>query len=148
MAEVSGGVIPPNVALKNDIPQPSISAPPSVTDTGAQGTEMMVYALADHTHASKARKQIRTQGSAASTYVWTYPTPFAAGVVPIVSAIVQVPAGTTDLFNVQVQGTPTNTQCTFQINRVSAGLLALLLGALSINSTPVISTLHLIALEP
>lgn len=57
-------------------------------------------------------------------------------------------SGTTDLFNVQVMGTPTNTQCVFQINRVSAGLLALLLGALSLNPTPVISTLHLIALEP
>ncbi len=67
---------------------------------------------------------------------------------PAVCAIVQVPAGTQDLFNVQVQGTPTNTQCTFQINRVSAGLLALLLGALSLNPTPIAATLHLFAIEP
>lgn len=134
-------------ALAAAMPQPASAAPPAVSDSGAEGAGTQ-YARSDHTHASKARKQIRTQASAATTYTWVYPTPFAAGVVPIVSAIVQVANGTTDLFNVQIMGAPTNTQCTFQINRVSAGLLALLLGALSLNSTPVISTLHMIALEP
>lgn len=127
--------------------QPATSMPPGVSDSGSIGT-IQRYALENHTHASKARKQITTMGSAASTYTWVYPTPFASGVIPVVSAIVQVSVGNQDLFNVQVQGVPTNTQCTFQINRVSAGLLALLLGALSINSTPVASTLHMIALEP
>lgn len=128
-------------------PQPAQSAPPGVSDTGSAGN-VMRYALENHTHASKARKQIITMGSAASTYTWTYPTAFGSGTVPVVSAIVQVASGTTDLFNVQIVGTPTNTQCTFQINRVSAGLLSLLLGALSINPTPVAATLHMIALEP
>jgi len=127
--------------------QPATSMPPGVSDSGSVGT-IQRYALENHTHASKARKQITTMGSAASTYTWVYPTPFASGVIPVVSAIVQVSVGNQDLFNVQVQGVPTNTQCTFQINRVSAGLLALLLGALSINNTPVASTLHMIALEP
>lgn len=135
-------------ASKAEIPKAATSTPPAVSDNGAQGTEDMVYALGDHTHPSKARKQIRTQGAAASTYTWVYPVAFPSGVVPVCSAIVQVPNGTNDLFNVQIIGTPTNTQCVFQINRVSAGLLALLLGALSLNSTPVISTLHMIALEP
>ena len=144
----SGGVYSGDFASKSDIPAAATEAPPAVSDTGAQGVETMVYAKSDHTHASKARKQIRTQGAAASTYTWVYPVPFANGVVPVVTAIVQVPNGTTDLFNVQVMGAPTNTQCVFQINRVSAGLLALLLGALSLNSTPVVSTLHMIALEP
>lgn len=135
-------------AKKSEMPTPATSAPPAVSDTGAQGADATVYARADHTHASKARKQIRTQGTAASTYTWVYPVPFGAGVIPIVTAIVQVPNGTTDLFNVQVMGQPTNTQCVFQINRVSAGLLSLLLGALSINPTPIASTLHMIALEP
>lgn len=108
----------------------------------------MRYAMENHTHASKVRKQIVTMPSAASSYTWTYPTAFGAGVVPAVCAIVQVSAGNQDLFNVQVVGSPTNTQCTFQINRVSAGLLSLLLGALSINPTPVAATLHMFALEP
>ncbi len=127
--------------------QPATSMPPGVSDSGSVGT-IQRYALENHTHASKARKQITTMGSAASTYTWIYPTPFASGVIPVVSAIVQVSVGNQDLFNVQVQGVPTNTQCTFQINRVSAGLLSLLLGALAINPTPVASTLHMIALEP
>ena len=86
--------------------------------------------------------------SASTTFTWVYPTAFAAGVVPVVSGIVQVPNGTTDLFNVQIVGTPSNTQCVLQINRVSSGLLSLLTGALSINPTPIAATLHLIALEP
>lgn len=129
------------------IPLPATSVPPGVSDAGSVGGSPR-YALGDHTHASKARKQITTMGSAASTYAWAYPTPFAAGVVPVVSAIVQVPAGNTDLFNVQVMGVPTSAGCVFQINRVSGGLLALLTGALSINPTPVAATLHMLALEP
>ena len=130
-----------------DVPQPAQSSPPGVADGGSKG-DIMRFALENHTHASKARKQIVTMPSASSTYTWTYPTAFGAGVVPIVSGIVQVPSGTTDLYNVQIIGTPTATQCVFQINRVSAGLLSLLLGALSINPTPIAATLHLIALEP
>lgn len=141
---------PPGVSasqVQSLIPQPATAMPPGVSDSGAVGTSQK-YALENHTHASKARKQIVTMPSAASTYTWTYPTAFGAGVVPIVQGIVQVPNGNTDLFNVQVLGTPTNTSCQFQINRVSAGLLGVLLGALSINPTPIAATLHMIALEP
>lgn len=128
---------------------PAGTAPPPVIDTasGAMGTGNE-FARANHTHPSKARKQIVTMPSAAATYTWTYPAAFDVGVVPVCSAIVQVPGGTTDLFNVQIVGTPNNTQVTFQINRVSGGLLALLLGALSLNPTPIAATLHMIAFEP
>lgn len=144
----NGGVsYPPVSAASLNIPSPASSAPPAVADAGASGS-VPRYAREDHTHASKARKQIKVMPSAAATYTWVYPVPFDVGVVPIVNAIVQVPNGTTDLFNVQIMGTPTNTQCTFQINRVSAGLLALLLGALSLNATPIAATLHCTALEP
>lgn len=129
------------------VPKPALTMPPGVSDLGMVGDDAR-YALANHTHASKARKQIVVMGAAATTYAWTYPTPFANGVVPIVNAIVQVPSGNTDLFNVQVMGTPTATGCVFQINRVSPGLLSLLAGALSVNPTPVAATLHMIALEP
>jgi len=134
-------------AVAAAIPQPATASPPGVADSGTPGNASP-YARADHTHASKARKQITTMGSAATTFAWTYPTAFPVGVVPIVSAIVQVPAGNTDLFNVQVMGAPTNTGCVFQINRVSSGLLALLTGALSVNPTPIAATLHMLALEP
>lgn len=130
------------------IPTMATAAPPGVSDTSASGALSSEYAGKFHTHASKARKQITTMGSAATTYAWTFPTAFPTGVVPIVSAIVQVPAGNTDLFNVQVMGAPTNTGCVFQINRVSSGLLAVLAGALSVNPTPIAATLHMLALEP
>jgi len=139
---------PANVAaLQAQIPLPATSMPAGVQDSGQVGSGEK-YAREDHTHASKARKQIRTMPSASTTFTWVYPTAFAAGVVPVVSGIVQVPNGTTDLFNVQIVGTPSNTQCVLQINRVSSGLLSLLTGALSINPAPIAATLHLIALEP
>lgn len=134
--------------LQFAIPTAATAAPPSVADASALGTTTDKYARPEHTHASKARKQIVTMPAPASTYTWVYPVAFAAGIVPVVNAIVQVAVGNTDLFNVQIIGAPTNTQCTFQINRVSAGLLGLLLGALSINPTPVAATLHMLALEP
>lgn len=130
-----------------DVPLPATASPAGVADNSAVGSGVK-YARDDHTHASKARKQIATMPAAATTYTWSYPVPFGTGVIPVVSAIVQVAAGNQDLYNVQVMGTPTNTQCTFQINRVSSGLLALLTGALSINPTPIAATLHMIALEP
>lgn len=129
------------------MPQPATGAPPAVEDSGAIGS-LPRYAREDHTHASKARKQIVTMPVAATTYVWTFPAAFAQNVVPICNAIVQVPNGNADLFNVQIMGAPSNTQVTFQISRVSSGLLALLTGALSLNPSPVAATLHMLALEP
>lgn len=150
-AKPSAASVAAQIAGKADVssvPVPATSMPPGVADNGAQGTATSTFALADHTHASKARKAIKVMPSAATTYTWVYPTPFANGVVPVCNGIAQVPNGTTDLFNVQVMGQPTNTQAVFQINRVSSGLLSLLTGALSINPTPIAATLHLIALEP
>ena len=137
---------PPDVSSLG-IPQPALTMPPGVSDAGSVGT-VPTYARGDHTHAAKARKQIVTMGSAATTYTWVYPTAFGAGVVPVCNAIVQVPSGNNDLFNVQLVGVPTNTQCVFQINRVSSGVVALITGVLSINTTPVAATLHMLALEP
>lgn len=126
----------------SSIPLPANAMPPAVADSGASGS-MVRYAREDHTHASKARK--RRLGVSASTYTWIYPTPFAAGVVPICNGIGETAAGVTDLINVQLDGPPTNTQCKFRITRISPGLLSLLLGALSINPTPL---LHMTAFEP
>lgn len=141
-------ISPDTASFLAAIPKMASAPPPGVADNGAAGADTKEYAGARHTHASKARKQIVKMPTAGMTYPWTYPTPFPSGVVPIVNALVQVPTGNTDLFNVQVMGEPTNTGCVFQINRVSAGLLSLLTGALSINPTPIAATLHMLALEP
>lgn len=134
-------------ALGLSIPKPATGLPSAVENLSAMGSATAQYALGDHTHASKARKSIVAIG-AISTYTWTYPVAFPAGTVPVCNGIAQVATGTTDLFNVQLIGTPTATQCVFQINRVSTGLLSLVAGALSVNPTPAAITLHLIALEP
>ena len=159
MAEIGGGTVdlaPVYAAIAGvqaGIPTPASSAPPAVEITSVKGSDTSQYATANHTHASKTRRMIQAI-PAASTYVWTYKdkdgnaAPFASGVTPMVNAIAQVPTGTTDLYNLQVVGTPTNTSCTFQINRVSGGLLAILLGALSLNPTPAAITLHMWAVEP
>lgn len=131
----------------SSVPQPGTGSPTAVVDAnsgtaGAAGK----YAPFNHTHPSKVRKAKTTVN--ATSFTWTYPTAFDAGVTPIVNAIAQVASGNTDLYNVQVMGAPSNTQCVFQINRVSSGLLSLLLGAMSINPTPGNITLHMIALEP
>jgi hypothetical protein len=140
----------PDAVTLAQVPVMATTPPPGVSDTGTAGSETLEYAGKHHTHASKARKQIVTMGSAASTYTWVYPAPFAEGVIPIVNAIVQVPNGNTDLFNVQVIGAPTNTQCVFQINRVSmaSGPPGLTLLGIGINPTPIAATLHMLALEP
>lgn len=103
--------------------------------------------MSDHTHASKARKA-RVSVAAVTSYAWTYPTPFGAGVVPIVNGIAEVLAGNTDLINVQILGTPTNTGCVFQIARYSQNVIALVTGALALNATPFTGALHLTAFEP
>jgi hypothetical protein len=131
----------------NDPPRPASSAPPGVQDNSTLGTAAGFYAMGDHTHASKARKA-RVSVAAVTSYAWTYPTAFGAGVVPIVNGIAEVVAGNTDLINVQILGTPTNTGCVFQITRYSQGLIALVTGVLALNATPFTGALHLTAFEP
>lgn len=134
--------------FENPTPLPSNVAPPSVADNSGTGAMSTMYALADHTHASKVRKT-RVQSAADGTIVWTYSTPFPAGVVPRISAVAEVPAGTTDVVNVQVIGTPTNTQCTLLVNRTNRTAVSLLgLTILSVPNQAGVTWVHAIAIEP
>ena len=129
------------------IPQPATSMPPGVADTGKVGSTMR-YALEDHTHASKARKE-RMQSAADGTITWVYSTPFAAGVVPRIVAIAEVASGVTDVVNVQVVDPPTNTQCKLLVNRTSRSVVSLIgLTVLSVPAQPGATWVHAIALEP
>lgn len=133
--------------LAASIPKPATSMPPGVADSGALGTDTK-YALANHTHASRARKA-RMQSAADGTITWVYSTPFDAGVVPRVVAVAEVASGTTDVVNVQVIGTPTNTQCQLLVNRANRSVASLLgLTVLSIPSQPGVTWVHAVALEP
>lgn len=123
-------------------------APPSVNDASAVGIASP-YARADHTHASKVRKWATPLQSNVVTYTWVYPTPFGAGIVPICSGIAQTAVGVTDLVNIQIEGTPTNTQCVFRVTRYAQSFLSLLgLNVLTFNSAPIPITIHMVALEP
>lgn len=129
-------------------PKPATTMPPGVADSGALGSEAELYALADHTHASKARKA-RMQSNADGTLTWVYSTPFPAGVVPRVVAIAEAASGITDVINVQVVGTPTNTQCTLLVNRTVRSVASLLgLTILSVPAQPGVTWVHAVALEP
>lgn len=136
-------------AAKSDMPSPATSAPPSVADSSATGTQTAVYALANHTHASKARK-IRAQSDTSGLLVWTFDPPFAAGVVPRVVAVAETSGpAVTDVVNVQVEGTPTNTSCNLRVNRTQRSVANLLgLTILSIPSSVGVTWVHALALEP
>lgn len=130
------------------IPQPSAVVPPGVTDTGTVGDMTLYYALGNHTHASKARKE-RIQSLADGTILWTYSTPFGIGVVPRIAAVAEVATGVTDVVNVQVIDTPTNVSCKLLVNRASKSVVALIgLTVLSIPAQPGITWVHCVALEP
>lgn len=132
--------------LANAVPAMATAAPPGVADAGAQG-DVKRYATENHTHASKARKS--RVAVTAATYTWVYPTPFPTGVIPICNGIAQTAAGVTDLYNVQIEGQPTNTQCVFRITRYQQSVATLLgITVLALNTTPGPITLHMSALEP
>lgn len=135
-------------ATKAEMPSPATSAPPSVADSSATGTQTAVYALANHTHASKARKA-RMTSAADGSLVWTFSPPFDTGVVPRVVAIAETTAGVTDVINVQIEGTSTNTGVNLRVNRANRSVASLLgLTVLSMPSQPGATVVHAVALEP
>lgn len=147
MAEIGSapGMTPQQIEAL--IPKPATSAPPSVADSSSVGTNPE-YALANHTHASKARK-IRAQSDASGVLVWTFDTPFTQGVTPIVVAVAETALGVTDVVNVQVEGVPTNTSVRLRVNRTQRSVVSLIgLTVLSIPASVGATMVHAVALEP
>jgi len=135
-------------AVVATIPLPASSMPPGVADNGTVGT-VQRYALENHTHAAKVRKATSAIQSNVGTYTWVYPTAFGAGVAPLCNGIAQTAAGVTDLVNIQIEGTPTNTQCVFRVTRYSQSFLSLLgINILGFNTTAIPISLHMTAFEP
>lgn len=128
-------------------PEPAINPPPGVSDTGAVGSTLR-YSMENHTHASKARKD-RLQCAADGSLTWTFSTPFANGVIPRVIAVAETTVGVTDVVNVQVEGTPTNTGAVLRVTRTNRSVVALIgLTILSIPASVGVTWVHLVALEP
>jgi hypothetical protein len=97
------------------VPGPAGPAGPA----GADGKSITGPAGARGADGALSIQRARLTTAADGTVVWTYPTPFAAGVVPILSALPEAPAGA-PLYSVQVDGTPTNTSVRFRVMRATA----------------------------
>lgn len=135
-------------ASKADLPTAATTPPPSVADSSALGSQPTVFAMANHTHASKARKS-RMTSAADGSLVWTFSPPFTNGVTPIISAIAETPTGVTDVINVQIEGTPTSTSANLRVTRTNRSTVALIgLTILSLPTQPGATVVHAIALEP
>lgn len=139
---------PPVSPASLNIPQPATMTPVGVQDNSATGSGAK-YAREDHTHASKARKEIKAV-AVSGLFTWTFAAPFAPGVVPVCNGLAICPAGTTALVNVQQEGDATNTQVTFRVTVYQQSVVALLsLTILSTSAGPPAGTkLSLLALEP
>lgn len=131
-------------ALYAAMPSPASSDPAPIAVTSSPGAQSP-YARADHVHASKTRRQ-RLQTAVDGTLTWTYPVPFDVGVVPQIQAIAETAVGVTDVINVQIEGTPTNTSVKLRVTRTQQSAVALLgLTILSIPSSVGSQWLHMTA---
>jgi hypothetical protein len=131
--------------LTNPQPLPGDVTPPAISDTGALGADVAMFARADHTHPSKLRRA-RAQTAANGIYTWTFDPPFDVGVVPRVYAVAETAQGVTDVINAQIEGTPTNTAATIRVTRTQQSVVALLgLTILSIPAQPGQTWVHAFA---
>ncbi len=71
-------------------------------------------------------QRVRVQTAADGTYTWVYPNAFASGVIPKVFVVAEGPAGSTDIYNAQTDGPPTNTQCKVRVTRGQQSVASLL----------------------
>lgn len=87
---------------------------------------------------------------AGSDLTWTYPTAFAANVVPIIEVLAEVPSNYTGSVNAQVVGEPTNVSCKIRANAVPAASLSLvgLVNLTLFQQAPNTIKLHLTARSP
>ena len=135
-------------ALKTDVPAAMSTIPPAITVAGDVGAATTFFARGDHTHPSDTRRD-RIQSAADGTITWTYSTPFGVGVVPRIDAIAEVTFGSTDVVNVQVDGTPTNTGCNLRVTRTNRSVVALIgLTVLSVPASPGATWVHAKATAP
>lgn len=140
------GVPATNGAVTVAVPTAATTTPPSVADSSATGTMTTVYALANHTHASKARKG-RVLVPVAGFLDVTYSTPFGSS-PPICAVTAETTSGDTNVVNAQIDGTPTMNGMRVRITRTAITAVSLL--GLNILSVPsqVATWTHYVCLEP
>lgn len=139
MAEISNPPrLPINVPLYTMASLPDVAESKNqfiqVSDISGAGVGLMYSDGIVWRSVPFSAQRIRVQTAADGTYTWTYPTPFASGVVPKISVCAEAGAGVTDVINAQTDGPPTNTQCKIRVTRTQQSVVALL--GLTILSVP------------
>lgn len=132
---------------RSELPVAATSAPPAVADSSATGSMTQQYALANHTHASKARKGRVLVPVAGFTDV-AFSTPFSAGTAPLCAVTAEATAGDTNVVNAQIDGVTTANGLRIRITRTAITAASLLgLNILSV-PTQVATYAHYICIEP
>lgn len=132
-------------AILAAMPTPSATVPPGVSDTGSAGTTTLSYALANHTHASKARKGRVTTATDGTATVALMP---AFTSTPICTVVAEATAGETNIVNAQLDGQPTTSQLKVRVNRSAAQLVGLLGLTINVVQTSVATVVDYICIEP
>ncbi len=121
----------------------------NVGDYFGSGLMTPDQSLAVNLRGDAAMQAQRVATASTGLYTWTYPTPFANGVVPIIECCAEGPdpqGGVT--VNAQLEGVPTNTSCKIRVTRTASTVVALIgLTILSV-STSVATVVHLTARAP
>lgn len=115
---------------------------------GANGLMTPNEALAVNLRGGAEVQRIRVATNASGLYTWTYPIPFAPGVVPVIECSCEGPDpqnGT--VVNVQIEGIPTNTSCKIRVNRSTTTIQVLGISVLSL-ATSVATIIHATARTP
>lgn len=103
--------------------QPGTNATTTDDATTAAGGLMPAAAVAKLARLPSGVYRGRLQADATGSLAVTFAPAFAAGVVPVVEALVETPAGNSVPYFAVLAGTPTNTGCTFKLMK-APGLTA------------------------
>lgn len=132
------GTLPDNIAFRNQVVK--------VTDIGGVGLGLMWSDGTAWFTIPFAAQRVRATTAADGTYTWVYPTAFATGTVPKIALVAEATAGSTDVINAQVDGTPTETQVKVRVTRTQKSVVALLgLTILSVPANPGATVVDILA---
>ena len=126
--------------MQQQIPKPATAAPPPVQVDSATGSAAP-YARADHTHQSRLQaRRIQVTPDTNGRYVYTFPLPYDAGVVPIVEVTAETPAGVAYRNDASILvGSTTSTQVTIIVTRLNQNVVTGLLNTVLPVFAPVTS---------
>lgn len=130
--------LPDNAVFRNQVVK--------VTDIGGVGLGLMWSDGTAWFTIPFAAQRIRVTTATDGTFTWTFPNAFGVGTVPKIALVAEATAGSTDVINAQVDGTPTNTQVKVRVTRTQISVVALLgLSILSVPASPGATVVDILA---